>query len=213
MGGGTLDLSVLTIDDGTMAVVGSGGDAHLGGEDMTRALEALVMKRLPRASLPLDTPTKAALRDMCERAKVQLSTEQEVSLQGSGKLAALGTVTRAQFVEACADVLARCGACVRKVLEECDVSAADIQEVVVVGGASKTPCVRDHLSQAFGGKVCSCTCVCARVCVCVCGGGGGGGGGDGGGMACCGPCICSSCGCGVALVCAAVLQVMSGTVW
>lgn len=159
MGGGTLDLSILRINAGRMEVIATGGDVHLGGEDMTRALMNVVYRKATadaNADVTTATPqVAAAMYRECERAKIALTQSDRVTVDvpvASGRQASV-SITRRMFEKACQRVLARCDDCVGEVLAEAGVDAADIQEVVVVGGASKTPVVRQRLSAMFGGKV------------------------------------------------------------
>jgi molecular chaperone DnaK len=161
LGGGTFDVSVLTIDDGLFRVRGTSGDTHLGGDDFDRAIArwlAETFERKHSISLPLrDKHVRALLREEAARAKITLTTKEEhvIALPrvfGSRDLEA--TLDRAKLEELIRPFI-------RKTLQICDdllsglarekgVRRATISQVLLVGGQTRTPAVKDALRAHFG---------------------------------------------------------------
>jgi heat shock protein 1/8 len=163
-GGGTLDVSVLTIvlkpDElcpTRIEIHGVDGDSHLGGEDCDARLLEHVLLQLQQqhgksfASVPRVVRT---LRLACERAKLSLSLAQEAQLDLRAILPGVSLkIRRSKFEDLCADLFARALATVDKALDGVKLKAAQIDEVVMVGGSSRIPKVRTLLEGRFPGKV------------------------------------------------------------
>jgi molecular chaperone HscC len=151
LGGGTFDVSILERFSGVMEVRATGGDSFLGGDDFTEAMLQLIAKRASLDEKKRTSPALApALRFAAESAKRALSQrhECEVDLQGAG----LGTftLTADEFERACAPLIERLRAPVERALRDARLRAAQLDEIVLVGGASRMPMVRRLVSQLFG---------------------------------------------------------------
>lgn len=158
-GGGTFDVSVITIDAGTFAVRATAGDTHLGGQDVDAALLQHVAADLAArhgvqlAELPRQL---AKARAACERVKRALShsTAEELALDGllpDGQEYVL-QVSRAKLEELNAGIFARCLAVVAQALQDAALKPEDIAEVILVGGSSRIPKLQELLSGLFKGK-------------------------------------------------------------
>ena len=158
LGGGTFDVSILNIDDGCIEGKATDGDTHLGGQDIVTTM----MKRLTfdfeqsvGLTIESDAEIMRRLRDKCEWAKVRLSTQEEVKLDiTSLKLANdfHTTITRKQLEEWSKDLLEKTFASVDNALANAKLSAKDIKEIILIGGATKMPKVRSMIRQHFSGN-------------------------------------------------------------
>lgn len=158
LGGGTFDVSILTIDKGVFEVLSTSGDTHLGGEDFDqRVVDHL--KKLAKRKHGLDlTDNKRAiqkLRREAERAKRILSGAHQARIEieslADGK-DFNETLTRAKFEELNIDLFKKTLNSVRKALEDADLKPKDINEVVLVGGSTRIPKVQELLKKFFDGK-------------------------------------------------------------
>lgn len=159
LGGGTFDVTVLEIIEGVIEVQASAGDARLGGEDFTDALAVLVEQQLARkgedvSSLP---KTRARIREAAEQAKRRLSQDEsaEVALPGlpltGGRRADVAlTITREDAQEAWAPLLDRIRIPVMRALRDARIKTHEIDEVLLVGGSTRTPCVVELAARLFG---------------------------------------------------------------
>ena len=159
LGGGTFDVSLLSIDSGVFEVLATSGDTHLGGEDFDNRLIdhliSLVKKKHPGKDPSKSAPAVQKLRREAERAKRALSSAPEVRVEIEGLLPGVDlseTVTRAKFEELCADLFRQTLVPVEKVLEDADVQRAEVSEVVLVGGSTRIPKIAALLTKFFGGK-------------------------------------------------------------
>ena len=161
VGGGTTDTSLLQVThDGIFEVLAIAGDTHLGGADFDQRLMQLVAARFEKQfHEPLDLTQSKILRRVrqaCEKAKCDLSGVQQVEIE----LDAFGpqgedfvtNVTRAQFNDECNDLFATCLDLVRKTLLDANMTASDVDEIVLVGGSTRIPRIQELLSATFGGK-------------------------------------------------------------
>ena len=151
LGGGTFDVSILERFSGVMEVRATGGDSFLGGDDFTEAMLQLLARRSGLDDKALAEPAKnGALRHAAESAKRALAsgTSCEVDLQGIGldKF----SVTTAEFEKACEPLLERLRAPIERALRDARLRVADLDEIALVGGASRMPMVRRLVSQLFG---------------------------------------------------------------
>ena len=158
LGGGTFDVSLLQVDDGFFEVVATNGDTHLGGEDFDNRLVAHLLKvvrhkhgvdasRNPRAL--------ARLREACEAAKRQLSSQPEASVEVEGLVEGVDVserVTRAKFEDLNADLFKGTLRPVEAVLADAQMAKGDIDDIVLVGGSTRIPKVRALLRDFFNGK-------------------------------------------------------------
>jgi L1 cell adhesion molecule like protein len=157
-GGGTHDLSVLTLDDGVFEVKATAGDTHLGGEDLDNLLvDYCVAEFKKKTKIDLSGNAKALrrLRTACERAKRALSsaTQATVELDSLSEGNDFQTVvTRAKFESMAEPVFRRTVAPLDGLLKDAGLSKNQIHEIVMVGGSTRIPRVRQLLMDYFGGK-------------------------------------------------------------
>ena len=158
LGGGTFDVSLLTIDNGVFEVIATSGDTHLGGEDFdNRVIQHLlkVFKRKEGTDAAKDKRAIQKLRREVERAKRQLSTQHQVRVEIEGLFDGKDfseTLTRARFEELCIDLFKKTLTPVQKVIDDSDLKKAEIDEVVLVGGSTRIPKVQALLKDFFNGK-------------------------------------------------------------
>ena len=149
LGGGTFDISVLRLTQGVFEVVATGGDSALGGDDYDHAIADFV---LTQTGLRAEGDTeRAALMIAARSAKEALSANDAttLSLQLSGKPVAF-ELTRTQFDDATASLTARTIAAVRKALRDAKLKADELQGIVLVGGATRMPQIREAVAAFFG---------------------------------------------------------------
>ncbi len=158
LGGGTFDVTLLTIDEGMFEVKATAGDTHLGGEDFDSRLVSHCVETFKRQSkVDLSTNSRAMrrLRSACERAKRTLSsaavTTIEIESLFEGKDFST-QITRARFEELCGDLFRSCLDPVEKVLSDAKVDKTKVDEVVLVGGSTRIPKIQKLLSDFFNGK-------------------------------------------------------------
>ena len=158
LGGGTFDVSLLSIDDGIFEVKATAGDTHLGGEDFDNILVhhfSTEFKRKHKKDLTESAKSLRRLRTSCERLKRSLSSTATATLEIDSLYDGIdfnSTMTRARFEDLCADLFRKTLAPVEKVLRDSKVSKSDVDEVVLVGGSTRIPKVRQLLSDYFNGK-------------------------------------------------------------
>merc|ERR1719194_324411 len=160
LGGGTFDVSLLTIEEGIFEVKATAGDTHLGGEDFdNRMLNHFCaeFKRKAKKDL-LNSGNKRALRRLrtaCERAKRTLSSSAQTSIEIDSLYEGVDfftSITRARFEELCMDLFRSCMDPVEKVLRDAKMDKGQIHEVVLVGGSTRIPKVQSLLQDFFNGK-------------------------------------------------------------
>lgn len=158
LGGGTFDVSLLTIDGGVFEVKATAGDTHLGGEDFDSRLVAHFsdeFRRKHRKDLSQNARALRRLRTACERAKRALSSSAQTSIEVDSLYDGIDfytTITRARFEELCQDLFRSCLKPVEQVLTDAKISKTNVKEVVLVGGSTRIPKVQQLLSEFFGGK-------------------------------------------------------------
>jgi molecular chaperone DnaK len=161
LGGGTFDLSLIKIDGDVFEVLAVGGDNFLGGIDFDRKLVELVVKRLsasrPGGFLNLDEVGKERLRAACQEAKHTLSTQQKVTIEvpnftlGDGQRIEVSVpVTRQEFDQACKPLVDLCMDSVSEVLMDANKMPDELDDILLVGGSTRIPCVVDGLRNMFG---------------------------------------------------------------
>jgi heat shock protein 1/8 len=157
-GGGTHDVSALSIDDGVFEVKATGGDTHLGGEDFDQAIMAWAggeFKRKTGLDISTNKRAQQRLRAACERAKRALSSGQQASIEVDSLMEGhdLNVVlTRAKFEQLCDELFRRCIKPLDQVLKDAGLAKAQIDEVIMVGGSTRVPRIRQLVSEYFGGK-------------------------------------------------------------
>ncbi len=153
-GGGTFDISILKLHDGIFEVIATGGDTHLGGDDIDLLLTAVALDDI-KGDLNLDVTQNPEviqqLRKAVIDAKIALSTADSTRLAltlPDGKLYAR-EITRPQFETLIAPIIARTAAPVKQALKDAGFTASDIDEVVMVGGSTRIPAVRSLVTDLF----------------------------------------------------------------
>ncbi|VCW60459.1 unnamed protein product [Gulo gulo] len=153
LGGGTFDVSILTIDDGIFEVKATAGDTHLGGEDFDNRLVNHFVEEFKRKHKKDISQNKRAvrrLRTACERAKsTQASLEIDSLFEG---IDFYTSITRARFEELCSDLFRSTLEPVEKALRDAKLDKAQIHDLVLVGGSTRIPKVQKLLQDFFNGR-------------------------------------------------------------
>jgi L1 cell adhesion molecule like protein len=158
LGGGTFDVSLLTLDDGIFEVRATAGDTHLGGEDFDNRLVNHFVQEFKRKHKKDLTESKRSLRRLrtaCERAKRTLSSGAQASLEIDSLYDGIDfytSVTRARFEELCGDLFRGTLDPVEKVLKDAKMSKSQVHEIVLVGGSTRIPKIQQLITDFFGGK-------------------------------------------------------------
>jgi len=158
LGGGTFDVSILTIEDGIFEVKATAGDTHLGGEDFDNRLVmhfAEEFKRKTKKDVTGNHRALRRLRTQCERAKRNLSSSTQATVEIDSLLDGIdfsSTITRARFESLCGDYFRKTLEPVEQVLRDAKLSKSEIHEIVLVGGSTRIPKVQELIKQFFGGK-------------------------------------------------------------
>jgi len=158
LGGGTFDVSLLTIDDGIFEVKATAGDTHLGGEDFDNRLVSWCVQEFKRKTKKDPTGNNRALRRLrtaCERAKRTLSASTETTIEVDSLFDGtdfMTKITRAKFEELCIDLFRSTIDPVDRVLRDSKMSKSSINEIVLVGGSTRIPKVCSLLMEYFNGK-------------------------------------------------------------
>tara|TARA_B110000259_G_scaffold31443_1_gene34490 strand:- start:53 stop:1960 length:1908 start_codon:yes stop_codon:yes gene_type:complete len=157
-GGGTHDVTLLSIEDGVFEVKATAGDSHLGGEDLDNILVDHFIqefKRKHKKDLTTNPRSMRRLRTSCEKAKRNLSSSTQSSIEIDSLFDGIdfmSTITRARFEEMCVNVFRRTMEPVDKVLRDAKLSKGDVDEVILVGGTTRIPKIQKLLSDFFNGK-------------------------------------------------------------
>ncbi|PAV72947.1 hypothetical protein WR25_09794 isoform B [Diploscapter pachys] len=158
LGGGTFDVSILTIEDGIFEVKSTAGDTHLGGEDFdNRMVNHFVaeFKRKHKKDLASNPRALRRLRTACERAKRTLSSSSQASIEIDSLFEGIDfytNITRARFEELCADLFRSTMDPVEKAIRDAKMDKSQIHDIVLVGGSTRIPKVQKLLSDLFSGK-------------------------------------------------------------
>merc|ERR1712133_213246 len=158
LGGGTFDVSILSIEDGIFEVKSTAGDTHLGGEDFDNRMVDHFVQEFKRKHKKDLTGNKRALRRLrtaCERAKRTLSASAQASIEIDSLFDGIDfytSITRARFEELCADLFRGTMDPVEKSLRDAKMDKSDIHEIVLVGGSTRIPKVQKLLQDFFSGK-------------------------------------------------------------
>jgi heat shock protein 1/8 len=158
LGGGTFDVSLLTIEEGIFEVKATAGDTHLGGEDFdNRMVEYFVQefKRKFRKDLSENQRALRRLRTACERAKRSLSSSTQAHIEIDSLYEGIdfnSVITRARFEDLNMDYFRKCMEPVEKVLRDSKLSKSQVHEIVLVGGSTRIPKVQELLIEFFNGK-------------------------------------------------------------
>jgi heat shock protein 1/8 len=157
-GGGTFDVSLLTIDDGVFEVKATAGDTHLGGEDFdTRLMEHFMkeFKRKTNIDIMGNKRAMRRLRTSCERAKRTLSSTSSTTIEIDSLADGMDfntSITRARFEELCMDLFRKTMEPVERVLQDSKMSKGQVNDIVLVGGSTRIPKIQSMLSEFFNGK-------------------------------------------------------------
>lgn len=158
LGGGTFDVSLLTIDDGIFEVKATAGDTHLGGEDFDNRLVQHFcneFKRKYKKDITNQPRALRRLRTACERAKRTLSSSNTATLEVDQLYDGIDfytNITRARFEELCNDLFKKTLEPVEKVINDSGIDKTQINEVILVGGSTRIPKVKQLLQDYFNGK-------------------------------------------------------------
>ena len=159
LGGGTFDVSLLTIDDGIFEVKATAGDTHLGGEDFDNRVVDFCMQDFKRKNRGKDLAGNQRalrrLRTQCERAKRTLSSSTQATIEVDSLMDGIDyscVLSRARFEELCMDYFKNTIAPVEKVLRDSGIDKRSVHEVVLVGGSTRIPKVQELIKEFFNGK-------------------------------------------------------------
>merc|ERR1712053_70913 len=158
LGGGTFDVSILTIDGGIFEVKSTAGDTHLGGEDFDNRLVDHFVTEFKRKHKKDITGNKRALRRLrtaCERAKRTLSASAQANLEIDSLFEGIDfytSITRARFEELCSDLFKGTLEPVEKALRDAKMDKSSINDIVLVGGSTRIPKIQKLLQDFFDGK-------------------------------------------------------------
>ncbi|XP_009766974.1 luminal-binding protein 5-like [Nicotiana tabacum] len=158
LGGGTFDVSILSIDNGVFEVLATNGNTHLGGEDFDHRLMDYFIKLIKRKyskDISNDKKALGKLRKECERAKRALSNQHQVRIEIESLFDGIDfsePLTRARFEELNMDLFKKTMSPVKKALEDANLKKTDIDELVLVGGSTRIPKVQQLLKDFFDGK-------------------------------------------------------------
>ena len=157
-GGGTHDVSLLTIDDGVFEVKATGGDTHVGGSDFDqRIVDHLLKEFKTKHKIDLSDNKKVLRRlvSAAECAKRTLSSSTTTNIEIDSLYDGIdfsSTLTRAKFESLCMDIFHRTMAPVEQVIKDSKISKSEVHEIVLVGGSTRIPKIREMLSSYFNGK-------------------------------------------------------------
>ncbi|XP_027330880.1 heat shock 70 kDa protein isoform X1 [Abrus precatorius] len=158
LGGGTFDVSLLTIEEGIFEVKATAGDTHLGGEDFdNRMVNHFVseFRRKNKKDISGNARALRRLRTACERAKRTLSSTAQTTIEIDSLYEGIdfyATITRARFEELNMDLFRKCMEPVEKCLRDAKIDKSHVHEVVLVGGSTRIPKVQQLLQDFFNGK-------------------------------------------------------------
>ncbi len=159
LGGGTLDVSILDIGDGTFEVISTSGDNKLGGDDWDNVIAEWIRAQI-KIEFGQDISDKMALqryKDAAEKAKIELSSSLEttislpfIGMSSTGPISFEKTLTRAQFEDMTHHLLDRCRVPLEKAIQDAKLSYNQINEVLLVGGSIRMPAVQQLVSRITG---------------------------------------------------------------
>ena len=162
LGGGTFDVSILDVGDGVFEVRATSGDGHLGGDDFDKRIVDWVAQEFQRdqgIDLRKDRQALQRLIEAAEKAKIELSTAIETTISlpfitadAAGPKHLEMKLTRAKFEQLTADLVERCVGPVKQALADAKIAERDIDEVILVGGATRMPAVQALVRRLTGGK-------------------------------------------------------------
>ncbi|MDY6267531.1 MAG: molecular chaperone DnaK [Selenomonadaceae bacterium] len=155
LGGGTFDVSILDLSDGTFEVLATNGDTHLGGDDFDKKIMDWMVESFKKENgidLSQDKMAAQRLKEAAEKAKIELSSMTQTNINlpfitadASGPKHLDLTLTRQQFNEMTNDLVQRTMEPTRKAMADADLTGADINKIILVGGSSRIPAVQDAI--------------------------------------------------------------------
>jgi endoplasmic reticulum chaperone BiP len=158
LGGGTFDVTLMTIDNGVFEVLATSGDTHLGGEDFDQRVMQYFMKVIKKKNgidISSDKRALQKLRKEVERVKRALSSQQQARVEIEDLAEGFDlseTLTRARFEELNNDLFKKTLGPVARVIEDAKMAKSDVDEIVLVGGSTRIPKVQELISEYFNGK-------------------------------------------------------------
>ena len=158
LGGGTFDVTIMSIEDGIFEVKSTAGDTHLGGEDFDRRLMEHFMqdfKKKHKKDISENKKSVRRLQTACEQAKKTLSSSTTATLEIDSLFEGIdynSVISRARFEDICSDLFKKTFDPVDKVLKDAKISKSQIHEIVLVGGSTRIPKIQSQLSDYFNGK-------------------------------------------------------------
>jgi molecular chaperone DnaK len=162
LGGGTFDISNLRVGEGVVEVLSTNGDTFLGGDDFDNAVMDWIIaefKRQEGVELSKDRMALQRVREAAEKAKIELSSAQSTEINlpfitatAEGPKHLIMTLTRARLEQLTKDLIERTRPPVEQALKDAGLVAADVEEVVLVGGQTRMPAVQNMVKQLFNGK-------------------------------------------------------------
>ena len=158
LGGGTFDVTLLTIEDGIFEVKATAGDTHLGGEDFDRRMVEYCIqdfKRKHKQDISQSKKSVRRLQTACELAKKTLSSSTVGNIEIDSLFQGIDysvSITRAKFEDICADLFKKTLDPVENVMRDAKIAKSTVHELVLVGGSTRIPKIQDQLSEFFNGK-------------------------------------------------------------
>ncbi|KAL3843947.1 hypothetical protein ACJIZ3_001350 [Penstemon smallii] len=158
LGGGTFDVSILSLDNGVFEVLATNGDTHLGGEDFDHRVMNYFVKLIKKKynkDISQDKKALGKLRKECERAKRALSSQHQVRVEIEALFDGVDfsePLTRARFEELNMDLFKKTMEPVKRALKDSNLKISEIHEIVLVGGSTRIPKVQQLLKDFFNGK-------------------------------------------------------------
>jgi molecular chaperone DnaK len=162
LGGGTFDVSILEVGDGVFEVKSTNGDTHLGGDDFDKRIVDWLVEEFKKdqgIDLSKDRQALQRLTEAAEKAKIELSSALEtdinlpfITADATGPRHLLMKLTRAKFEQLTHDLVERCMAPVKQALADAKITEKDLDEVILVGGATRMPAVKELVKKLTGGK-------------------------------------------------------------
>ena len=152
LGGGTFDVTVLRVNNQNYSVMATGGDTHLGGDDLDLIMQQIIITAIEEAggSLKRDKKSLTDLRRIAEAAKIELSLAESTDVDCDKYDADVITISRMQFEDAARPIINKTIDLMQTVLTDVGLTTSQIDDVVLIGGSSRIPMIKTMLEQIFG---------------------------------------------------------------